>query len=67
MVAPAALIMIGVLTVPAASPVVLTLTESVSLDPAATLPEAGLMLNQELLPEPVQVNVPDPLLLIVTV
>ena len=65
--APDALIMIGALTVPPASPVVLALTESVLLDPAATLPEAGLTLNQELLPEPVQDNVPAPLLLIVTV
>ena len=65
--APAALIMIGVLTVPAASPVVLTLTESVLLDPAGTLPDVGLILNQDALPNAVQVNVPDPLLLIVTV
>ena len=65
--APAALIMIGVLTVPAASPVVLTLTESALLDPAGTLPDVGLILNQDALPNAVQVIVPDPLLLIVTV
>ena len=64
--APTALIMIGALTVPAASPVVLTLTESVLLDPAGTLPDVGLILNQDALPDAVQVNVPDPLLLIVT-
>jgi hypothetical protein len=66
-VAPVALTMIGALTVPEASPVVLTVTESILLDPAGTLPDVGLMLNQGALSEAVQVNVPDPLLLIVTV
>ena len=65
--APVALITIGALTVPEASPVVLTVTESILLDPAGTLPDVGLMLNQGALSEAVQVNVPDPLLLIVTV
>ena len=65
--APAALMIIGALTVPTASPVVLTLTESVLLDPAGTLPDVGLILNQDVLPDAVQVNGPDPLLLIVTV
>ena len=65
--APDAEMTIGVLTVPAVSPVVLTLTESVLLDPAATVPDVGLMLNHEVLPDAVQVSVAAPLLLIATV
>ena len=37
------------------------------LNPAGTLPDVGLILNQDALSDAVQVNVPDPLLLIVTV
>ena len=65
--APDAETTIGALTVPEASPVVLMLTESVLVDPAATVPDAGLMLSQEALSDAVQVSVPAPLLLIVTV
>ena len=57
--------MIGALTVPATSPVALTLTETVLLDPAATLPDVGLILNQAALSDADQVKVPPPVLLIV--
>jgi hypothetical protein len=66
-VAPDAEMTIGVLTDPAARPVVLTLAESVALDPAATVPDVGLMLSQDALSDAIQVSVPAPLLLIVTV
>ena len=65
--APDAEMMIGVLTVPAARLVVLTLTVRVSLDATATVPDVGLMLTHAAPSDAVQVSVPVPLLLIVTV
>jgi hypothetical protein len=63
LVAPEAVIVIGALTVPALSPAVLTLTVN---DPFP-IPEAGLTLSQTALSAALQLNVPEPVLVMVTV